>query len=162
MLFRHGTSDYWSASCLSSPHLPRLICNSKEHACEIAWILTYIIISMSPFPLLLAANFAYPDSRIYVFTKAPPTDIERANDVIKILTEKRIRVEFLLTGDWACEGERNGRHGGTRIELSSRMLIRGEPETRRTRKHLQCTYSHIPDWMLAFKNLIIWWWWWLA
>ncbi|XP_071103193.1 von Willebrand factor A domain-containing protein 7-like [Haliotis cracherodii] len=66
-----------------------------------------------------AANFAYPDSRIYVFTKAPPTDTERANDVIKILTEKRITVEFLLTGDWACEGERKGRHGEARRRRSA-------------------------------------------
>ncbi|XP_046570408.1 von Willebrand factor A domain-containing protein 7-like [Haliotis rubra] len=68
-----------------------------------------------------AANLAYPGSKIYVLTNAPPADTDRANDIIRIVTEKRISLEFYLTGYCERRTGREMRHGETRRRRSAGM-----------------------------------------
>ncbi|XP_067687797.1 von Willebrand factor A domain-containing protein 7-like [Haliotis asinina] len=67
-----------------------------------------------------AASLAHPDSEIYVLTNGPPADIDRAIDIIRIVTEKRIRLHF-LTGYCGHRRGRERRHGEPRRRRSAGM-----------------------------------------
>ncbi|XP_071103949.1 von Willebrand factor A domain-containing protein 7-like [Haliotis cracherodii] len=60
--------------------------------------------------LQAAATVANPNSKVYVFTDASPKDAAKINYVTSMVTEKKISVSFILTGD--CSRRRRSSGSG--------------------------------------------------
>ncbi|XP_046570368.1 von Willebrand factor A domain-containing protein 7-like [Haliotis rubra] len=59
--------------------------------------------------LQAAATVANPNSKVYVFTDASPKDAAKINYVTSMVTEKKIAVSFILTGDCSRRKRNSGR-----------------------------------------------------
>ncbi|XP_067685699.1 von Willebrand factor A domain-containing protein 7-like [Haliotis asinina] len=67
--------------------------------------------------LQAAATVANPNSKVYVFTDASPKDAAKINYVTSMVTEKKISVSFILTGD--CSRRKRNSDLGT-VQLKSK------------------------------------------
>ena len=50
------------------------------------------------FFFILASTVAMPNSQVFVFTDATPKDPNKINYITSLITEKKLRVQFLVTG----------------------------------------------------------------
>lgn len=48
--------------------------------------------------MVSASTVAMPNSQVFVFTDATPKDPQKINYITSLITEKKLRVQFLVTG----------------------------------------------------------------
>ena len=85
--------------------------------CSSSWsLLTFYLLST-------ASTVAMPNSQVFVFTDATPKDPGKINFITSLITEKKLRVQFLVTGTCQAASGRRRRKGKCLMHSSKIYLL---------------------------------------